>query len=78
MTVGSPLISPEDLATRMDDPQVRVVDVRWVLGQRGEGRRRYGVRQQVDRSGIKHDSSLDGPSHGLRSAATLGSAGRPS
>ena len=46
--------------------------------ERGERRRRYGVRQQVDRSGIKHDSSLDGPSHGLRSAATLGSAGRPS
>ena len=46
--------------------------------ERGERRRRYGVRQQVDRSGIKHDSSLDGPSHGLRSAATLGSAGRAS
>ncbi len=41
MTLGSPLISPEDLARRIDDPHVRVVDVRWVLGQRGEGRRRY-------------------------------------
>ncbi len=41
MTAGSPLISPEDLANRLDDPHVRVVDVRWVLGQRGEGRRRY-------------------------------------
>jgi thiosulfate/3-mercaptopyruvate sulfurtransferase len=41
VTAGSPLISPEDLAQRIEDPSVRVVDVRWVLGQRGEGRRRY-------------------------------------
>ena len=45
--------------------------------ERGERRRRYGVRQQVDRSGIKHDHSLDGPARGLRSAATLGSTGGP-
>ncbi len=41
MSVGFPLISPEDLAPRIDDRHVRVVDVRWVLGQRGEGRRKY-------------------------------------
>jgi len=41
MTFGSPIIAPEDLSKRIDDPHVRIVDVRWVLGQRGEGRRRY-------------------------------------
>ncbi len=44
MTSTSPLISADDLATRIErsgESPVRVVDVRWVLGQPGEGRRRY-------------------------------------
>ena len=41
MAPGSPLISPEDLLARIDDPHVRVVDVRWVLGQVGAGRQAY-------------------------------------
>ena len=41
MTQRSPLISPEALLARIDDPHVRVVDVRWVLGQVGAGRRAY-------------------------------------
>ncbi len=36
-----PLITVEALAARLDDPHVRVVDVRWVLGQPGAGRRAY-------------------------------------
>ena len=36
-----PLISAEALARRIDQPGVRVVDVRWVLGQPGAGRRAY-------------------------------------
>jgi thiosulfate/3-mercaptopyruvate sulfurtransferase len=39
--IGSPLVSPEELIARIDDPRVRVVDVRWVLGQVGAGRRAY-------------------------------------
>lgn len=35
------LISPEVLATRLSDPGVRVVDVRWYLGRPGDGQRAY-------------------------------------
>jgi thiosulfate/3-mercaptopyruvate sulfurtransferase len=35
------LISVSDLKDRLDDPHVRVVDVRWVLGQPGKGRQAY-------------------------------------
>jgi thiosulfate/3-mercaptopyruvate sulfurtransferase len=37
----SPLISLEELAAALDDPSLRVVDVRWYLGKPGEGRRAY-------------------------------------
>ncbi len=40
-TDRSPLITAEALAARLDDPHVRVVDVRWVLGQPGAGRLAY-------------------------------------
>lgn len=36
-----PLITPEALLTRLDDPQVRIVDCRWVLGSPGAGRVAY-------------------------------------
>ena len=35
------LISPLDLAARLGDPDLRVVDVRWYLGEPGRGRRAY-------------------------------------
>lgn len=35
------LISPEELAARIDDPDLRVVDVRWYLGKPGAGRAAY-------------------------------------
>jgi thiosulfate/3-mercaptopyruvate sulfurtransferase len=35
------LISPEELAARIDDPDVRIVDVRWYLGKPGAGRAAY-------------------------------------
>jgi thiosulfate/3-mercaptopyruvate sulfurtransferase len=37
----SPILSPEALAERLDDPDLRVVDVRWVLGSPGRGREAY-------------------------------------
>ena len=40
-TSASPLISVEDLVARSGDPHVRIVDVRWVLGQPGAGRQAY-------------------------------------
>ncbi len=36
-----PLISAEELAARLDDPRLRIVDARWYLGKPGEGRRAY-------------------------------------
>jgi thiosulfate/3-mercaptopyruvate sulfurtransferase len=36
-----PLIAPADLAARLGAERLRVVDVRWVLGQPGAGRRGY-------------------------------------
>jgi thiosulfate/3-mercaptopyruvate sulfurtransferase len=41
VTAPSPLISPEALAARLDDPRVRIVDTRWVLREPGAGRRAY-------------------------------------
>jgi thiosulfate/3-mercaptopyruvate sulfurtransferase len=35
------LISTEELAGRLDDPHLRIVDVRWTLGQPGAGREKY-------------------------------------
>jgi len=35
------LIDPEELAARIDDPDVRIVDVRWYLGRPGAGRAAY-------------------------------------
>ena len=37
----SPLVAPNWLATRLDDPSIRVVDVRWYLGRAGDGRRAF-------------------------------------
>ncbi|MEO8229856.1 MAG: sulfurtransferase [Chloroflexota bacterium] len=39
--MSRPLISAQELARRIEEPDVRVVDVRWVLGQPGAGRRAY-------------------------------------
>jgi thiosulfate/3-mercaptopyruvate sulfurtransferase len=36
-----PLISPERLAAHLDDPRLRVVDVRWYLDRPADGRRAY-------------------------------------
>jgi thiosulfate/3-mercaptopyruvate sulfurtransferase len=37
----SPLIAADDLATRLGDPRLRIVDCRWYLGRPGDGRRAY-------------------------------------
>ena len=43
MATGSPLISPDELHDRLGAPDLRVVDVRWVLGQPGAGREAYAA-----------------------------------
>lgn len=39
----TPLISAEDLAAQLDDPRLRVADVRWTLGQPDRGRDAYAA-----------------------------------
>jgi thiosulfate/3-mercaptopyruvate sulfurtransferase len=36
-----PLVEPEDLALRLDDPALRLADVRWFLGEPERGRAEY-------------------------------------
>ena len=38
---SSPLISPEALAARLGETDLRIVDVRWALGEPGRGRNEY-------------------------------------
>jgi thiosulfate/3-mercaptopyruvate sulfurtransferase len=37
----APLVAPEELLTRLDDPQLRLADVRWYLGDPERGRKEY-------------------------------------
>jgi thiosulfate/3-mercaptopyruvate sulfurtransferase len=41
MTQRSPIISPETLHARLGSPDLRIVDVRWVMGSPGAGRLGY-------------------------------------
>src|SRR5262245_10425545 len=41
MPESNALISAGDLARRLDDPSLRIVDCRWYLGRPGDGRRAY-------------------------------------
>jgi thiosulfate/3-mercaptopyruvate sulfurtransferase len=39
--ITSPLLSPEALLEHLEDPRLRIVDVRWYLGRPGDGRAAY-------------------------------------
>ena len=41
MADRNPLITADDLATRRDDPGLRIADTRWYLGERTRGRREF-------------------------------------
>lgn len=41
VNAASPILSVQQLANRLDDPSLRIVDVRWVLGAPGRGRQAY-------------------------------------
>jgi thiosulfate/3-mercaptopyruvate sulfurtransferase len=77
------LISPEDLAARLHDADLRIVDVRWVLGQPGKGREKYDAGHVPGAIFLDLDTALTSPGgpgrHPLPSpsdfAATLGAAG---
>lgn len=57
-----PLISVEELSPRLDDPDLRAVDVRWYLGKPGEGRAAYGAGHIQGAIHLDLDSDLCAPS----------------
>jgi thiosulfate/3-mercaptopyruvate sulfurtransferase len=64
-----PLISVDELAARIDEPAVRVVDVRWVLGKPGAGRAAYDAGHIPGALFLDLDTDLADP-------AGLGAPGR--
>ena len=61
MANPSPIISPKALAERLDDPALRVVDVRWVLGSPGRGREAYEAGHIPGAIFLDVDSDLAAP-----------------
>ena len=55
------LISVEQLAARIDDPAVRVVDVRWYLGRPGDGRAAYDAGHIPGAIFVDLDTDLRAP-----------------
>lgn len=53
-----PLISPEELASRIDEPDLRIVDVRWYLGKPGAGRIAYEAGHLPDAIHLDIDADL--------------------
>jgi thiosulfate/3-mercaptopyruvate sulfurtransferase len=79
----SPLISPEELAAQLDDPRLRIADVRWYLGKPGRGLAAYeeghipgAVFVDLDNVLAAHDGPgrhpLPGPADFAHSLAALG------
>jgi thiosulfate/3-mercaptopyruvate sulfurtransferase len=58
---ASPLVAAEALASRLSDPKLRVADVRWYLGQLGEGRRRYEAGHVPGAVFVDIDTDLAAP-----------------
>ena len=58
---SSPLVSPENLAARLASPDLRVVDVRWVLGSPGAGRAAYDAGHIPGSIHIDMDADLAAP-----------------
>ncbi|MFL5771066.1 MAG: sulfurtransferase [Chloroflexota bacterium] len=55
------LISPEALASRLGDPDLRIVDVRWVLGRPGKGREKYELGHLPGAIFLDVDTALTAP-----------------
>ena len=60
----SPLISVADLAARINDPGVRVADMRWYLGEPGAGRAAYDAGHVPGAIHVDLDRELTGPGPG--------------
>jgi thiosulfate/3-mercaptopyruvate sulfurtransferase len=57
----TPLISPEDLAARLGEPDLRLADVRWYLGDPERGRREYEAGHIPGSIFVDLDSDLSAP-----------------
>jgi thiosulfate/3-mercaptopyruvate sulfurtransferase len=57
----SPLISPVDLAARLDDPQLRLADVRWYVGEPGRNLAEYEAGHLPGAIYLDIDSDLTQP-----------------
>jgi thiosulfate/3-mercaptopyruvate sulfurtransferase len=81
--MASPLISVDELAARLDEPRIRVVDCRWYLGRPGAGRAAYAAGHIPGAIHLDLDADLSAPTgpgrHPLPSpddfAGRLGEAG---
>jgi len=62
MTARSPIISPDALFSRLAQPDLRIVDVRWVLGTPGGGRTRYDAGHLPGAVFLDLDTDLAAPS----------------
>src|SRR4051794_30658919 len=62
MTERSPIISPEALFAQLARPDLRIVDVRWVLGTPGGGRARYDAGHLPGALFLDLDTDLAAPS----------------
>jgi thiosulfate/3-mercaptopyruvate sulfurtransferase len=54
-------VSPEELLGRLDDPRLRIADVRWYLGDPMQGRREYGQGHLPGATFIDLDHDLAAP-----------------
>jgi thiosulfate/3-mercaptopyruvate sulfurtransferase len=55
------LISVEQLAQRIDDPAIRIVDIRWYLGRPGDGRAAYDAGHLPGAIFVDLDTDLRAP-----------------
>ncbi len=62
MTGTSPLISPEALAARLGEPDLRIADVRWYLGEPDRGRQEYERGHLPGAIFVDLDTDLAAPS----------------
>jgi thiosulfate/3-mercaptopyruvate sulfurtransferase len=58
---AGPLIAVQELAARLRDPNLRVIDVRWVLGKPGAGRAAYDAGHVPGATFLDLDGDLSDP-----------------
>ena len=58
---ASPIIAPEALAARLGAPDLRIMDVRWVLGAPGRGLDAYAAGHVPGAAFVDLDADLAGP-----------------